>query len=69
MIYPRIEGELIVRPQAPELIPIAEKVEAGERISREDAIALFETDDLLAVGSMADLVKAHQEDLRGGSDG
>ena len=56
MIYPRIEGELIVRPQAPELIPIAEKVEAGERISREDAIALFETDDLLAVGSMADLV-------------
>jgi len=35
---------------------IAEKVEAGERISRTDAIALFETDDLLAVGSMADLV-------------
>jgi len=56
VIYPRIEGELSVRPQAPELISIAEKVEAGERISREDAIALFETDDLLAVGSMADLV-------------
>lgn len=56
MIYPRVGGELIVRPQARELIPIAEKVEAGERISRDDAIALFETDDLLAVGSMADLV-------------
>ncbi len=56
MIYPRIEDELSVRPRAPELIPIAEKVVAGERISREDAIALFETDDLLAVGSMADLV-------------
>ncbi|MBT8462006.1 MAG: aminofutalosine synthase MqnE [Gemmatimonadetes bacterium] len=45
-----------VRPEDRELIPIAEKVEAGERISREEAIALFETDDLLAVGSMADLV-------------
>jgi aminodeoxyfutalosine synthase len=56
VIYPRVGGELIVRPQARELIPIAEKVEAGERISRDDAIALFETDDLLAVGSMADLV-------------
>jgi aminodeoxyfutalosine synthase len=56
VIYPRIEDELSVRPRAPELIPIAEKVVAGERISREDAIALFETDDLLAVGSMADLV-------------
>ncbi len=56
MIYPRADGELSVRPRARELIPIAEKVEAGERISREDAIALFDTDDLLAVGSMADLV-------------
>ncbi len=56
MIFPRVEGELSVRPEAAELIAIAEKVEAGERISREDAIALFETDDLLAVGSMADLV-------------
>ncbi len=56
MILPRVDGELRVRPEAAELAPIAEKVEAGERISREDAIALFETDDLLAVGSMADLV-------------
>jgi len=47
---------LRVRPQSAELRPIAEKVEAGERISREDAIALFDSDDLLAVGSMADLI-------------
>jgi aminodeoxyfutalosine synthase len=45
-----------VRPRSAELLPIAEKVEAGERISREDAIALFDTDDLLAVGRMADLI-------------
>ena len=46
----------MVRPRAPELLPIADKVEAGERITREEAIVLFETDDLLAVGAMADLV-------------
>ena len=56
MIYPGVAGELSVRPQAEELLPIAKKVEAGERISREDGIALFDTDDILAVGSMADLV-------------
>ncbi len=56
MIFPGSTDELAVRPRAEALIPIAEKVEAGERISRAEAIALFETDDLLAVGSMADLV-------------
>lgn len=56
MILPMTVGELRVRPGDPALQPIAEKVESGERISRKDAIALFETDDLLAVGGMADLV-------------
>ncbi len=56
MILPMSEGELRVRPTDPALHPIAEKVEAGGRISRQDAIALFETHDLLAVGGMADLV-------------
>jgi len=56
MILPTTEGELRVRPSDSALVPIAEKVEGGERISREDAIALFETTDLLAVGGMADLV-------------
>ncbi len=55
LILPATHGELPVRPNDPALHPIADKVEAGERISREDAIALFETDDLLAVGGMADL--------------
>ena len=56
MIFPRKDEGLCVQPQSVELLPIAEKVEAGERISRADAISLFETDDLLAVGGMADLV-------------
>lgn len=49
-------AELRIRTQDPRLVPIVEKVEAGERISRADGIALFESDDLLAVGAMADLV-------------
>jgi aminodeoxyfutalosine synthase len=56
VILPGRDGLLGVRPQSVELQSIAEKVEAGERISREEGIALFESDDLLAVGSMADLV-------------
>jgi len=38
------------------LIPIAERVLAGERLSREDGITLFESNDLLAIGALADLV-------------
>jgi aminodeoxyfutalosine synthase len=33
---------------------IAEKVEAGERLSREDGITLFESSDLLGIGALAD---------------
>ena len=64
MILPLAEGDLAVRPRAAELVPIAEKVSAGERISREDAIALFETDDLLAVGAMADLVNRLENEVK-----
>lgn len=51
-----ISEGLAVQPRDPRLLPIAEKVLAGERLTREDGIALFETKDLLAVGAMADLV-------------
>lgn len=47
--------EVAVRPTDPRLVPIAEKVVAGERLSPEDGVTLFETKDLLAVGAMADL--------------
>lgn len=50
------EAGLRVRPRDPRLVPIAEKVLAGQRVSREDGVALFESDDLLAVGAMADLM-------------
>jgi len=51
-----LSEDLAVRPADPRLIPIAERVLAGERLDREDAIALFESRDLLAIGAMADLV-------------
>src|SRR5215216_539379 len=46
------------------LEPIREKVEAGERLDFEDGLALFESDDLLALGELADRARR----LRGGDD-
>jgi len=48
--------ELAVRPTDPALLPIAEKVEAGERLAFDEGVALFRSPDLLAIGAMADLV-------------
>lgn len=39
------------------LLPILKKVEGGERLSFEEGLRLMETDDVHAVGMMADLVK------------
>ncbi|MBI3082199.1 MAG: CofH family radical SAM protein, partial [Gemmatimonadetes bacterium] len=38
----------------PRLEPVAAKVESGERLSPADALLLFETPDLLGLGSLAD---------------
>jgi aminodeoxyfutalosine synthase len=46
------------------LDPIREKVEAGERLDFDDGVALLETDDLLALGELADTARR----LRGGDD-
>ena len=46
------------------LEPIREKIEAGERLDFEDGLALLETDDLLALGELADRARR----LRGGTD-
>ena len=43
------------------LEPVWEKVQAGQRLSREDGLRLLETDDLLGVGRMADHVKSRRE--------
>jgi aminodeoxyfutalosine synthase len=46
------------------LTEIREKVEAGERLDFEDGLALMESDDLLALGELADLARRR----RGGGD-
>src|ERR671927_1150111 len=43
---------------------IREKVEAGERLDLEDGLTLLESDDLLALGELADLARR----VRGGDD-
>jgi aminodeoxyfutalosine synthase len=55
-MIPALAEELRVAPTDPRLQPILEKVLEGERLDREDGVALFETKDLLAVGAMADWV-------------
>jgi len=47
--------ELAVRPTDPALVPIAEKVEAGERLAFDEGVALFRSPDLLAIGAMAEM--------------
>jgi len=41
----------------PALAPIAEKVAASTRLSREDGIALYASNDLLGIGQMADFAR------------
>ncbi len=45
----------------PRLAPIWDKVCQGQRLDRQDGLTLFETDDLLGVGRMADHAKARKE--------
>lgn len=49
---------------ARELDLIRDKVEAGERLDLEDGLALLESDDLLAIGELADTARR----VRGGDD-
>ena len=46
------------------LEPIREKVEAGARLDFDDGVAILESDDLLALGELADLARR----VRGGTD-
>ena len=41
----------------PALLPIAEKVQAGQRLGSADGIALFRSGDILAIGWLANLVR------------
>src|SRR3954465_10023451 len=44
--------------------PVREKVMTGERLDFDDGVALLESDDLLALGELADRARR----LRGGTD-
>jgi aminodeoxyfutalosine synthase len=55
---------MAVAPELATLETIREKVESNERLDFEDGLALFESDDLLALGELADLARR----LRGGGD-
>jgi len=49
-------SDLAIAPSDPALGPIADKVLSGERLDRDDGITLLESDDLLAIGALADVV-------------
>jgi aminodeoxyfutalosine synthase len=48
----------------PQLVPIAAKVERGERLTREDGLALFASADLLTIGRLADLANTRRNGAR-----
>ncbi|MBA3330173.1 MAG: aminofutalosine synthase MqnE, partial [Actinobacteria bacterium] len=55
---------MVVAERLSTLDSIRARVEANERLSLEDGLALLETDDLLALGELADLARR----VRGGTD-
>lgn len=48
----------------PALTPLADKVERGDRLSVDDGVALFATDDLVGLGHMADAVNRAKHGTR-----
>ncbi|MGH7520466.1 MAG: aminofutalosine synthase MqnE [Gemmatimonadales bacterium] len=53
-----------MKPRDPALPPIAQKVERGERLTREDGLALFASPDLLTIGRLADLANQRKNGNR-----
>lgn len=51
-----LDTELRIRPADPRLFAIADKVCAGERLTPADGVALFESNDLIGIGALADAV-------------
>jgi aminodeoxyfutalosine synthase len=56
--------EIAVKPRDPRLFDIFEKVSQRERLNADDALALFESQDLLAIGAMADWVNRQKNGNR-----
>lgn len=55
-MFTAVEPEVKVTPRDRRLLPIAEKVYAGERLEQQDGLALFESNDILSIGALADRV-------------
>ncbi|HSL69525.1 MAG TPA: radical SAM protein, partial [Longimicrobiales bacterium] len=51
-----LEHEIAARPRDPRLFPIFDKVFDGQRLDFADAVTLFQSHDLLAIGALADRV-------------
>lgn len=52
------------QPMDQRLIPIVEKVERGERLTLEDGLTLYQTDDILTVGQLANRVNLEKNGER-----
>ena len=52
-VLPTEQG-IAVKPRDPRLFDIYDKVLAGERLTNADAVTIFESSDLLAIGALAD---------------
>ena len=48
----------------PALVPVADKVERGQRLTQSDGIAVFESGDLIGIGHMADVVNQARNGIR-----
>ena len=57
-------SEIAVKPRDPRLFDIFEKVSQRERLNAADALALFESQDLIAIGAMADWVNRQKNGNR-----
>lgn len=51
---PPVDREIAVRPRDPRLFDIYDKVLERRRLDEQDAVTLFESHDLIAIGAMAD---------------
>ena len=56
--------EIAVKPRDPRLFDIFDKVSQRERLDAADALALFESQDLIAIGAMADWVNRQKNGNR-----
>ena len=56
--------EIAVKPRDPRLFDVFEKVSQRERLNAADALSLFESQDLLAIGAMADWVNRQKNGNR-----